>query len=142
MMGDQQASGQSMPAGAHPGPLGGLLEHLQELLAAGLAYLQARLSLAGIEAKEALLHFGLIIGLLAGAVALLVFGYLFLCIAATVLIALALGISPGWVILGLAVIHFAVAAGAVLTAVMRLKMEVFSATLAELRKDQQWLNRG
>jgi uncharacterized membrane protein YqjE len=118
-----------------------LLDHLRELSAAGLAYLQARLTLAGIEAKEALLHFALIIGLLAGAVGLMVFGYLFLCIALTVLIAQLLGISPGWVILALALLHFAIAAGSVLFAVLRLKTGVFTATLAELRKDQQWLNR-
>jgi uncharacterized membrane protein YqjE len=119
----------------------GLLEHLRDLSAAGLAYLQARLALAGIEAKEALLHFAIIIGLLAIAAAVLIFGYLFLCIALTLLIAHALHVFPGWVILALAVIHLLVAAGAVLIAVMRLKTAVFSATMAELKKDQQWLNR-
>jgi uncharacterized membrane protein YqjE len=126
------------PAGGHSG---GLLDHVRELTAAGLAYLQARLTLAGIEAKEALLHFALIIGLLAGAIGLLVFGYFFLCIALTVLIAQLLGISPGWVILAFAVLHFVIAAGSVLFAVLRLKTAVFTATLAELRKDQQWLNQ-
>jgi uncharacterized membrane protein YqjE len=126
------------PAGAHSG---GLLDHLRELIAAGLEYFQARLALVGIEAKEALLHFGIIIGLFVLAVAVLVFGYLFLCIALTVLIAQLLGISPGWVILILALLHFALAAGSVLFAVIRLKTAVFSATLAELKKDQQWLNQ-
>jgi uncharacterized membrane protein YqjE len=126
------------PAGGHSG---GLLDHLSELFAAGLAYVHARLALAGIEAKEALIHFGVIIGLLIAAVAVLLFGYLFLCIALTVLIAELLAISPGWVILGLALIHFAVAFGCVLYAVVRLKTSVFSATLAELKKDQQWLTQ-
>lgn len=128
------------PAGSQ-GQSSGLIDHLRELTAAGAAYLQARLALAGIEAKEALLHFAIIIGLLALAVSVIIFGYLFLCIALTVLIAKWLSISPGWVILGLAVIHFTVAALAVLTAVLRLKTSVFSATMAELKKDQQWLNR-
>jgi uncharacterized membrane protein YqjE len=126
------------PAGGHSG---GLLDHLRELLASGLEYLQARLALAGIEAKEALLHFAIIAGLLALTIAVVIFGYLFLCIAFTVLIALWLGISPGWVILGLAVLHFAVGAGAALIAVSRLKTGVFSATLAELKKDQIWLSQ-
>jgi len=117
-----------------------LLEHLRELCASGAAYLQARLALAGIEAKEALLHFGIIIALFILAVAVIVFGYLFLCIAVTVLIAKLLCVSPGWVILGMAILHFAVAAGAVLVGVARLKTAVFSGTLAELKKDQQWLN--
>jgi uncharacterized membrane protein YqjE len=132
--------GQFNPAGGQSGPPGGLLDHLGELLSAGMEYFQARLTLAGIEAKEALLHFALIIGLLVGAVAIILFGYLFLCIALTVLIANFLGISPGWVILGLAVLHFAIAGGSVLFAVIRLKTGVFTATLAELRKDQQWMS--
>jgi uncharacterized membrane protein YqjE len=126
------------PGGSSPG---GLLDHGAELLASVLEYLQARLALIGIEAKEALLHFAIIIGLLVFSIGLLVFGYLFLCVSLCVLIALAFGISPGWVILGLAVLHFVIAATAVIVGVIRLKAGVFSATLAELRKDQQWLNQ-
>jgi uncharacterized membrane protein YqjE len=126
------------PAGGHSG---GMLDHLRELFAAGLEYLQARLLLAGIEAKEALLHFAIIAGLLGLAIAVIIFGYLFLCIAFTVLIALWLGISPGWVILGLALLHFVVAVVAGFVAVMRLKTGVFTATLAELKKDQIWLSQ-
>jgi uncharacterized membrane protein YqjE len=122
-------------------PAGGLLDHLRELFAAGLEYLQARLALAGIEAKEALLHFAIILGLLVLALAVIIFGYLFLCVALTLLLAQLLGISPGWVILVLALLHFAVAAGSVLFAVSRLRTAVFTATLAELRKDQQWLSQ-
>jgi uncharacterized membrane protein YqjE len=130
--------GQQNAADAHPA---GLLDHLRDLFGAGAAYLQARLALAGIEAKEALLHFGLIIALFLFALALIVYGYLFLCIAATVLIARLLCLSPGWVILALALIHLAIAAGAILFALSRLKLAVFAGTLAELKKDQQWLNR-
>jgi uncharacterized membrane protein YqjE len=126
------------PAGTHSG---GLLDHLRELIAGGVEYLQARLALAGIEAKEAFLHFALIAGLFVLALAVIVFGYLFLWIAITVLIAQLFGVSPGWVILVAALIHFAVAVGAVLFAVARLKIAVFTATVAELRKDQQWLNQ-
>jgi len=127
------------PAAA--GPAGNFLDHVRELIAAGLEYIQARATLAGIEAKEALIHFCIIIGLCAGALGLLVFGYLFLCIALTVLIAEWLGISPGWVILALAVLHFAIAAGSVIYAVVRIKTPVFSATLEEMKRDREWLGR-
>lgn len=137
-MAEQPASGQTRPAGTGPG---GLLEHLGELCAALAAYVQARLALAGIEAKEAGIHFGIIIALFAGAMSLLVFGYLFLCIALTLIIAQLLGISPGWVVLALALLHFAVAAGSIFIAVMRLRTSVFAATLAELKKDQTWLSQ-
>jgi len=138
MTGDKPAGGQANPAG---GPSGGLLEHLRELFAAGVEYLQARLALAGIEAKEALLHFGVIIALCVAALAVTLFGYLFLCIALTLLIARFLNVSPGWVILVLALVHFALALGSILFAIARLKTSVFSVTLAELRKDQQWLSQ-
>jgi len=125
------------PAGGHSG---GLPEHLRELFAAGLAYLQARLALAGIEAKEALLHFAVIIALFVAALFVVVFGYLFLCIGATVLIARVLNVSPGWVILVLALVHFGLAVGCTVFAVARLKASVFTGTLTELKKDQQWLS--
>jgi uncharacterized membrane protein YqjE len=136
MMGDQPAGGGGNPAGA-----GGLVDHLRELCAAGAEYAQARLALAGMETKEALIHFGIIIALCVGAVAVLVFGYLFFCIALTLLIAQLLGIAPGWVVLALAVLHFVVAGGAIGIAVMRLKTSVFEGTLAELKKDQLWLSQ-
>lgn len=137
MIGDQPAGGLSNPAK----PAAGLLDHLRELCAAGAAYLRARLALAGLEAREALVHFGVIIALFVLAVAVIVFGYLFLCIAATVLIAQWLGVSPGWVILALAILHFLVALGSVLIAVVRLKASVFTETLGELKKDQAWLSQ-
>ena len=126
------------PAG---GPSGGLLDHARELIAAGLEYLRARLALAGMEAREATVHFAVIGGLLVLAIAVVVFGYLFFCIALTVLVARWLGISPGWVILALAALHFAVAIASGFIAIVRLKKGVFSATLAELQKDQLWLSR-
>jgi len=138
---DQPDAGHSNPVGpadAHPG---GLVDHLRELCAATAAYLRARLSLAGIEAKEAAVHFGIILGIFVLAVAVIVFGYLFLCIGVTVLIARVLDVSVGWVILGLAVIHFLVALGAIIFAVTRLKTSVFKSTLTELKKDQQWLSQ-
>jgi uncharacterized membrane protein YqjE len=139
----EPGSGQSNlnPAGGQPHPSGGMLEHLRELCAAVAAYLHARMALAGLEAKEAMIHFGVIIALCVGAVGVLVFGYLFLCIAATVLIARLLCVNPGWVILALAVIHFVVACASIFIAISRLKTSVFSATLAELKKDQQWLSQ-
>jgi uncharacterized membrane protein YqjE len=144
MTADKPAGGQARPAGgpANPagGPSSGLLDHLRELAAAGLDYLRARLALAGIEAKEALLHFGFIIALSVAAVSMTMFGYLFLCVALTVLIAQRLHVSPGWVILVLALVHFGLALGSILFAIARLKASVFAATLAELRKDQQWLS--
>ena len=141
MTGEQPHSGNPASPSGSTGRASSLLDHVSEFFASGLEYIQARLALAGLEAKEALLHFAIILGLLVASIGVILFGYLFLCIALTVLIAAALGISPGWVILGLAILHFVVAGSAVGFAILKLKTSVFTETLSELKKDQQWLNR-
>lgn len=120
---------------------GRLPDHLREFFAAALEYLQARAALAGVEAKEALIHFAIIAGLMAIAIGVILFGYLFLCIALTVLLAELLKVSPGWIILILALLHFVVAAAAAFMAVNRLKTGVFTTTFSELKKDQEWLKQ-
>src|SRR5438093_5732820 len=118
----------------------GFFEHSKGLLAALSGYLHARLRLAGIETKEALVHFGIIIGLAVGALAVVLFGYLFLLIGMMFLLAELLNISKGWTLLILALAHFGVAVLCLLIARTRLTAPMFSATLAEFKKDQQWLS--
>ncbi len=119
----------------------GLFRNLSSLLGAKLAYLRARLELAGLEGKEAAVHYGLILSLACVALVMIVFGYLFLVIALVFLVALAFGGGDAWiwVTLGAAVLHFIGAAGLLLLAKMKLGQPMFAATLDELKKDQQWL---
>jgi uncharacterized membrane protein YqjE len=119
----------------------GLFRNLSSLLGAKLAYLRARLLLAGLEGKEAAVHYGVILALACVALVMVVFGYLFLVIALVFLVALAFGGGDAWiwVTLGAAVIHFTGAAGLLLVAKMKLGEPMFAATLDELKKDQQWL---
>ena len=119
----------------------GLLAHLAALVAAKLAYFRARFELAGIEAKEAAVHFGIILGMAIGMLILLVFGYFFLVISVVFLIA-ALWHTPHawiWVMMGAAGFH--IAAAIVLALIVRAKLSapVFAASLEELKKDQEWL---
>ncbi len=118
----------------------GLPEHLLSMLAAGLSYFQARLELAGIEGKEALVAYGLAAGLIGAAAALLVFGYIFAWIGIIALIAHFSHAHWGWIALGVGVLHFAGAVGCALAAKARCGKPVFDATLREFRKDQEWLN--
>jgi len=118
----------------------GFFEHSRGLLAALAEYFHARLRLAGLESKDALVHYGIIIGLAVGALVVVVFGYLFLCLGLAMLLAHLLGIHAGWTILIFALIHFGVAAGCLLVAKSRLPVPMFSATLAEFKKDQQWMS--
>ena len=119
----------------------GIFGHLTALLAAKLAYVQARLELAGLEGKEAAVHYGVILGLAVGGLIALVFGYLFFVIALVFLAAHWIGGETAWiwVLLGAAALHFLGAAGLVLVARSRLGTPMFSASLDELKQDQEWL---
>ena len=118
----------------------GLFGHLSALLAAKLAYLHARLELAGIEGKEAAIHLGIILGLAIVALVMVVFGYFFLVLFLVFLIGLAFGGNAWvWVMLAAAVIHIVGAAVLLLIAKARLGQPLFPLTLEELKKDQEWL---
>ena len=119
----------------------GIFGHLTALLAAKLAYVQARLELAGLEGREAAAHYGVILGLAVGGLIALVFGYLFAVIALVFLVAHLIGGEMAWiwVLLGAAALHFLGAAGLVLVARSRLGTPMFSASLDELKQDQEWL---
>lgn len=119
----------------------GIFGHCSGLLAAKLAFLRARLELAGLEGKEAAVHFAILFGLLVGGLIALVFGYGFLVIALVFLLAAAFGGVHAWiwVTLGAATLHFFGAAALILVAKAKLRMPMFSATLDEIKQDQEWL---
>ena len=119
----------------------GIFGHLTALLAAKLAYVRARLELAGLEGREAAVHYGVVLGLAIGGLIALIFGYLFAVIALVFLVAHFIGGETAWiwVMLGAAALHFLGAAGLVLAAKSRLGVPMFSASLDELKQDQEWL---
>ena len=119
----------------------GIFGHLTALLAAKLAYVRARLELAGLEGKEAAVHCSVILGLAIGGLIALVFGYLFAVIALVFLVAHFIGGETAWiwVLLGAAALHFLGAAVLMLVAKSRLGVPMFSASLDELKQDQEWL---
>jgi uncharacterized membrane protein YqjE len=118
----------------------GLVAHTREFLASLADYLRARLQLTGVESKEAFVHYfkllvWLVIGLLVA-----VFGYLFLCIGAVVLIARLLNVAWPWVMVVTALLHFGAAAACAFIAKARLAEPMFQATLQEFHRDKQWLS--
>jgi uncharacterized membrane protein YqjE len=118
----------------------GLIDHLRSLAASLSSYLQGRLSLAGIEGKEAFVHFlKLLAWVILGGVAL-VFGYFFLCLVIVFALAQFSGISWIWITLGMALLHFAATAFCLWTARKRLAVPVFTYTMTEFRKDKEWLH--
>jgi uncharacterized membrane protein YqjE len=124
-------------ARADPGFFGRISGYLGALA----TYLRARLQLAGLEAKEAMVHYAIIAGLLAGTLVVAVFGYFFLVLFAVFAISWAIGGANTWiwVTLGAAVVHFALALGLILVARAKFTTPMFTATLEEFKKDNQWL---
>jgi uncharacterized membrane protein YqjE len=126
---------------AEPSHKPGFFSHAAACLATLLEYFRVRLELAGMESREAAVHGAILLGLAAGGLVALVFGYFFFCLGLVFLIALAFdgGNAWIWVLLGMALVHFGGAVGLGFWAKAKLKEPMFSVTLDELRKDQEWL---
>jgi uncharacterized membrane protein YqjE len=119
----------------------GLFAHLSALLAAKLAYLKARLELAGLEGKEAAIHLAILLGLAIGAVVAAIFGYFLFVLAVVFLVAKAFSNENAWmwVLAAAALVHFVGAASLLIIARIKLGTPLFPLTLEELKKDQEWL---
>ncbi len=121
----------------------GFLAHFAQLLAAVVGYLQARLTLAGMESKEAAIHYAMLVAWVVCGIVLCAFGYVFFVIGLVFAIAWFFE-DPSkwiWVMLGVGVLHFAVAIFCVLMARSKIFVPMFRDTLSELKKDQLWLSR-
>jgi uncharacterized membrane protein YqjE len=119
----------------------GFFGHVSGLLSAASGYLSGRMQLAGLEAKEAAIHFAIILALAIGAMVVLIFGYFFLCFFAIFGLADLIDSEHAlvWVTLGMALLHIGLAVGAVLYAKSLIVKPVFTETINEFKKDQQWL---
>jgi len=118
----------------------GLSEHLLSLGSSLAGYLRARLELAGLEGKEAAAIYGKIAGLVAIALGLLAFGYVFFWIGAVALIAHYAKLPWGWIVLAIGVLHLAGTALCGWAAATLWGKPVFTSTLQEFKKDQEWLS--
>ena len=115
-------------------------EYLRSLLASVAAYLRARLQLVGIESKEAFSHYLKLAALVAGALTGFLFGYIFLCISMALFLSHCTGLRLMWAVFAIAAIHFLLALVCGILVVKRIASPMFRATIAEFRKDHQWLN--
>jgi uncharacterized membrane protein YqjE len=123
----------------NPAGHAGLLHSLVSLVNSLAGFLESRIALLASESKTALVHVLVLVGCLAGAAFLAVFGYIFLVASAIVGLANALGVS--WVKISLAAagLHFLLAFICVLIARSRMKKPMFEMTSTELKKDRAWL---
>ena len=119
----------------------GFFRHALALISTVLTYGKARFELAGVESKEAALHYAILLALAAGALVVIVFGYFFLCLALIFLIAAAFENEHAWiwVTFGMALLHFGGAGACLWIAKARFGERVFAATMDEFKRDQEWL---
>ena len=123
----------------NPAGHAGLLNNLVSLLNSVAGFLESRIALLAKESKTALVHVLVLVGCLAAAAFLAVFGYIFLVASAIVGLAHALHVS--WVKMALlaAGLHFVLAFVFVMVARSRMNRSMFEVTGAELKKDREWL---
>ena len=127
------------PRSRNPAGHAGLLENLLALVTALAEFFESRFALFAQESKAAAVQLLILAGCLILALLLCALGYVFLITGVVVGLAHLLGISWAWIALAAAAVHFIIAMILVLIARSRMTKPVFRATLAELKKDREWL---
>jgi len=127
------------PRSRNPAGHAGLLENLLALVTALAEFFESRFALVAQESKAAAVQLLILAGCLILALLLCALGYVFLITGVVVGLAHLLGISWAWIALAAAAVHFIIAMILVLIARSRMTKPVFRATLAELKKDREWL---
>lgn len=123
----------------NPAGHAGLLQNLLALASALAEFFESRFALLAEESKAAALQILILVGCLIFALLLCAIGYVFLITGVVVGLAHLVGISWPWIALATAALHFIIALVLVLIARSRITKPFFRATLAELRKDREWL---
>ena len=127
------------PRSRNPAGHAGLLENLLALLTALAEFLESRFALVAQESKAAAVQLLILAGCLIFALLLFAVGYVFLITGVVVGLAHLAGISWPWIALAAAALHFIIALALLVVARSRITKPLFRATLAELKKDRQWL---
>ncbi len=123
----------------NPAGHAGLLHNLVSLAGALAVFFESRFGLFARESKGALLHFLLLAGAVVAAIVLLVVGFIFLLVSAIFGVAQATGISWIWIALAAAGLNFVLALACGLYAKSQLTKPMYEASVAELKKDGEWL---
>jgi uncharacterized membrane protein YqjE len=127
------------PRSRNPAGHAGLLENLLALASALADFFESRFALLAQESKTAAVQVLILASCLILAVVLCALGYVFLITGAVVGVAHLAGVSWPWIALAAAVVHFVIALVLLLVARSRITKPLFRATLAELKKDREWL---
>src|SRR5204863_4212899 len=127
------------PRSSNPAGHVGLLGNLLALINALAAFFESRFALLAQESKAAAVQLLILAGCLIFALLLCALGYVFLITGVVVGLAHLVGVSWPWIALAAAAVHFAFALVLLLVARSRITKPLFHATLAELKKDREWL---
>ena len=127
------------PRSRNPAGRAGLLENLLALLSALADFFESRFALLAEESKVAAVQVLILVGCLIFALLLSALGYVFLITGAVVGLAHLAGISWPWIALAAAAVHFIIALVLLLVVRSRITKPLFRTTLAELKKDREWL---
>jgi uncharacterized membrane protein YqjE len=123
----------------NPAGHAGLLQNLLALASALAEFFESRFALLAEESKAAAVQVLILAGCVIFALLLCALGYVFLITGAVVGLAHLVGISWPWIALAAAVLHFIIALVLLLIARSRITKPFFRVTLAELKKDREWL---
>jgi len=123
----------------NPAGHAGLLQNLFGLVSALADFFETRFALLAEESKAAALQVLILAGCLIFALLLCAIGYVFLITGAVAGLAHLAGISWPWIALAAAALHFIIALVLVLIARSQITKPFFRVTLAELKKDREWL---
>jgi uncharacterized membrane protein YqjE len=123
----------------NPAGHAGLLNNLLSLVNTLAGFFESRIGLVARESKRALVHLLFLAASVIGALVLLASGYVFLIVSVIFGIAHAAGVSWVWIALAVAVLHFVLAVACGLVAKAQLTKPMFEASVAELKKDREWL---
>ena len=123
----------------NPAGHAGLLQNLVALASALTEFFESRFILLAQESKTAAVQLLILAGCLIFAVLLCAVGYVFLITGAVAGLARLAGISWPWIALAAAALHFVIALALLLIARSRITKPFFRATMAELKKDREWL---
>jgi len=127
------------PRSRNPAGRAGLLENLLALVSAVVDFFESRFALLAQESKVAAVQVLILVGCLIFALLLSALGYVFLITGAVVGLAHLAGISWPWIALAAAAVHFIIALVLLLVVRSRITKPLFRTTLAELKKDREWL---
>ncbi len=127
------------PRSRNPAGRAGLLENLLALVSALADFFESRFALLAEESKVAAVQVLILVGCLIFALLLSALGYVFLITGAVVGLAHLAGISWPWIALAAAAVHFIIALVLLLVVRSRITKPLFRTTLAELKKDREWL---